>query len=186
MECTGSREADGYAAAMRRILVAASVVLAPLLVAAPGAGAAIDECALLTDAQAESIMQTEPYSAGSEDNGGCSWETDPSDRANGIAYVVLKVEKRKTLLADYGNDLQTYLDESTNVGIDALPGIGDEAFSIYAPLTGPGASSGIEVAVGKRIVSISYQPAERVENPSPEFDKIVKIVKKVVAKVRKG
>lgn len=153
----------------------------------PAAGSrtrAVDECKLLTDSQARTIMGTEPFGDGSPDNGGCSWETDPSDRANGYAYVTVKVEPAKKLLKRYDGDLRTYLDESTNVGIDPLPGVGDEAFSTYSPLSGPGSADGITVLVGSRVLRIGFQPAERVENPSPALDRVVRIVKKVVAKVR--
>jgi len=190
MPC-GSEDADVYDPAMRPVAIVLAVGLtlavsgASVAVASARVPSAIDECKLLTDAQAATVMQAELFGSGVPDNGGCSWETDPSDRQH-LSYVVLKVEKRAKLLARYGDDLRTYLDESTNVGIDPLPGVGNEAFSIYDPLTGPGASSGIEVAVGKRIVSIDYRAAERIENPSPAFDTIVKIVKKVVAKVRKA
>ena len=173
---------------MRRIVIimcALTAVVAPTSLAGARVPSAIDECTLLTNAQARTIMHAKPYSDGAPDNGGCSWQTDPYDRLH-LAGVTVKVESRAKVLARYGDDLRTYLEESTNVGIDPLPGVGDEAFSIYAPLTGPGASSGIEVAVGKWILSIEFQPSARVENPSSEFSRIVKITKKVVAKVRKG
>ncbi len=174
---------------MRRTYVAllvCALALSGVAVVVVPAGAAIDECDLLSDSQAKTIMRAKPYGPGTANEyGECTWQTDPYDRQH-LAGVTVKVEKRAKLLARYDDDLRTYIDESTNVGIDPLPGVGDEAFSVYDPLTGPGASSGIDVAVGKRILSISYIPAKRVENPSPEFDQIVKIVKKVVAKVRKG
>jgi hypothetical protein len=157
-----------------------------LVAAAPAAGAsnrAVDECTLLTNAQARAIMGTKPYSVGAPDNGGCSWGSDPYDRTH-ITFVTLKVQPAAKLLARYDDDLRTYLDESTNVGIDPLPGVGDEAFSTYSPLSGPGTADGISVLVGKRVVEIGFQPVDPVQNPSPAFDRVVRIVKKVVAKVR--
>ncbi len=171
---------------MTRTRSALVVVLVVLVVAVmPAAGArSVSECALLTETQAAKIMGTKPFSSGTPDNGGCSWETDPADRANGVAFVTLKVEPAKQLLERYNGDLRTYLDQSTNVGIDLLPGVGDEAFSTYSPLSGPGSADGFTVLIGKQVLDVGVQPVERLENPSPEFDRVVKIVKKMVAKVR--
>lgn len=166
-------------------MCALTAVVGPMSAAGARVPAAIDECSLLTNAQARTIMQAKPYSDGAPDNGGCSWQTDPYDRLH-LAYVTVEVQRRGKVLARYGDDLRRFLEESTNVGIDALADVGDEAFSVYAPLTGPGASSGIEVAEGPWIVSIGFQPSERVENPSPELSRIVKIARKVVAKLPKG
>ncbi len=177
-----------YAPPMRILVTlscALALAIAPSTLSGARVSSAIDECTLVTNAQARKIMQAKPYSDGAPDNGGCSWETDPYDRQH-LAFVTVKVERRATVLARYSDDLRSYLDESTNVGIDPLPDVGDEAFSIYDPFTGPGASSGIYVAVDDSILSIEFQPLERVENPSPAFSRIVKIVKKVVAKVRKA
>ena len=171
-----------YAPPMRILVTlscALALAIAPSTLSGARVSSAIDECTLVTNAQARKIMQAKPYSDGAPDNGGCSWETDPYDRQH-LAFVTVKVERRATVLARYSDDLRSYLDESTNVGIDPLPDVGDEAF------TGPGASSGIYVAVADSILSIEFQPLERVENPSPAFSRIVKIVKKVVAKVRKA
>jgi hypothetical protein len=166
------------------VVVLASALVVAVVSPAVARTARIDECKLLTVAQAETIMGTEPFGGGSPDNGGCSWQTDPSDRASGLAYVTLKVDAARKVLADYDDDLRTYLDESTNVGIDELPGVGDEAFSTYSPLSGPGTSDGLSVLVGDRLLRIGFQRAESVQNPSDELDQIVRIVKKAVAKVR--
>jgi hypothetical protein len=144
----------------------------------------VDECTLLTPRQAAKIMGAKPYSAGAPDNGGCSWETDPSDRSN-LAYVTVKVEPLKKYLGSYPN-IRTFLDESTTVGIDELPGVGNEAFSTYSALSGPGSSDGITVRAGKQVLSVGFQATDRVENPSPEFAATVAIVKKMVAKVKQA
>ena len=173
------------------LLVSAAIAMAASGVAVSGAteraraSQAVDECALLTDAQAKTIMGVEPFGSGSPDNGGCSWGTDPSDRSH-LAYVVVNVDPKAKLLKRYGGDLRRYFDESTNVGIDPLPALGKGAISIYDPLTGPGASSGVAIVVGKNVLRIEYQPTDRVLNPSPQFDAIVKVAKKVVAKLRKA
>lgn len=166
------------------VTVLAAAMLLAATVPASARPARIDECKLLTDAQAETIMGTEPFAPGAPDNGGCSWQTDPSDRANGLAYVTLKVQPAKKVLADYDGDLRTYLDESTTVGIDELAGVGDEAFATYSVLSGPGTADGISVMVGNQLLQMSFQPVEPVQNPSDELGQIVRIVKKAVAKVR--
>lgn len=166
------------------VVVLAAAVVLTVVVPASARPARVDECKLLTDAQAETIMGTEPFAPGAPDNGGCSWQTDPSDRANGLAYVTLKVEPAKKVLADYDGDLRTYLDESTTVGIDKLRGVGDEAYSTYSALSGPGTADGIWVIVGDQLLHTGFQPVEPVQNPSDELDQIVRIVKKAVAKVR--
>ncbi len=169
--------------------IAATAVVALLVTTLAGAAAAkpkgINECKLLTDAQAEAIMGVEPYGKPAPDNGGCSWQTDPYDRET-IAYVTLKVEKAAPVLSDYGGDLRTYLDESTNVGIDELADVGDEAFTTYSPLSGPGTVDGVSVLVGKQLLQLGIRPVETVENPSAELDELVGIVKKVVAKVQRA
>lgn len=178
----------------RAALIVMAVAAIGLGAALPAAGAstldrasqATLECTLLTDKQAETIMGVEPFSPGAPDNDGCSWGTDPSDRANGFAYVVVNVDPKAKLLKRYGGSLRRYYDESTNVGIDPLPALGTGALSIYDPLTGPGASSGVAIVVGKNVLQIEYQPTERVLNPSPQFDAIVKIAKKAVAKLKKA
>lgn len=176
---------------MRRTASLVSCTLAALLLMgafATSAGAApskktVDECKLLTTKQAAVIMQTEPYSDGSPDNDGCSWETDPTDRANGFAYVTVTVEALKAFLGSHP-DVRTAIDESTNVGIDPLPGVGSEAYSTYSPLSGPGTADGFTVRVGKQVLEIGVRPVTSIENPSPELDQVVKIVKKMVAKVK--
>jgi hypothetical protein len=174
---------------MRRTCSALVLIFAvSILAAIPAAGtaaAAIDECKLLTNTQARAIMGTRPVGGATPDNGGCSWQSDPSDRAN-LTFVTLKVESASKLLARYDDDLGTYLDESTNVGIDPLDGVGDEAFSTYSPLSGPGTADGISVLVGTRVIEIGFQPVEPVRNPSPELDRVVRIVKQVVRKVGKS
>jgi hypothetical protein len=144
----------------------------------------VDECRLLTTKQAEVIMRTEPFGRGAPDNDGCSWQTDPTDRAN-LAYVTVTVLPLAKYLRD-SPDVRTFLDETTTVGIDDLPGVGSEAYSTYSGLTGPGASDGITVRVGKQVMSIGFQPAERIENPSAEFDRVVTIVEKMVAKLKRS
>jgi hypothetical protein len=174
------------------LLVSAAIAMAASGVAAAGATArasisqAVDECTLLTDAQAKTIMGVEPFGGGSPDNDGCSWGTDPSDRANGFAYVVVNVDPKAKLLKRYGGNLRRYFDESTNVGIDPLPALGKGAISIYDPLTGPGKSSGVAVVVGSNVLRIEYQPVGEIVNPSPRLDAIVKIAKKAVAKLKKA
>ncbi len=167
----------------------ALLLTAPVLAGTLPAGAAVlgaktvDECKLLTRKQAAVFMQVKPFDAGAPDNDGCSWQTDPSDRSNGFSYVTVTVLPLAKYLRDYP-DVRTFLDESTTVGIDDLPGVGSEAYSTYSGFTGPGASDGITVRVGKQVMSIGYQPAEKIENPSPEFDRVVAIVKKMVAKLK--
>jgi hypothetical protein len=174
---------------MRRTCSALMLILAvsglAAISTAGNAAAAIDECKLLTNAQARAIMGTKPVGGATPDNGGCSWQSDPYDRAH-LAFVTLTVEPASKLLARYGDDLQTYLDESTNVGIDPLDGVGDEAFSTYSPLSGPGTADGISVRGGTRVVQLGFQPIASVKNPSPELDRVVRIVKQVVRKVGKS
>jgi hypothetical protein len=180
---------------MRRIAVLLTVILAGILVTstivAPGAlgvtrsnraRRSINPCTLLTAAQATTVMGVTPVGGGFRDGGGCSWQTDPADRAN-LAYVTIKVQPLKKLLGTKYPDVRTYLDKSTTVGIDALPGVGDEAFSTYSALSGPGTSDGMTVRVGKNVLSIGFQGTTRVANPSPQFDQIVTIVKSIVPKL---
>jgi hypothetical protein len=188
---------------MRRIVavliiaVHLTAVLAGVLVTgaivAPAALAATDPnraqrstnpCTLLTTAQATTVMGAEPAGSGYRDHGGCSWQTDPTDQAN-LAYVTLKVQPLKQLLGKYP-DVRTYLDRSTTVGIDALRGVGDEAFSTHSALSGPGTSDGMTVRLGKRVLSIGFQRPTPVANPSPELDQIVTIVKGIVPKLRRS
>ncbi len=67
-----------------------------------------------------------------------------------------------------------------------LPALGKGALSIYDPLTGPGASSGVAIVVGSNVLRIEYQPLETIKNPSPQLDAVVKIAKQAVAKLRKA
>ena len=171
-----------------RTIIGTLAISCLVLAAAGPAGAGVrtetlDECKLLTKRQATTIMGAKPYAPGSEDNGGCSWETDPTDRAN-LAYVTVKVEPLEKYLGTYPS-IRSYLDESTTVGIDKLPGVGNQAFSTYSALSGPGSSDGITVRVGNQVLSIGFQATERVENPSPQFDATVEVVKKMVAKLRR-
>jgi hypothetical protein len=168
------------------IAVAASGVTVAGATARARVAQAVDECTLLTDTQAKTIMGVEPFSGGSPDNDGCSWGTDPSDRANGFAYVVVNVDPKAKLLKRYGGSLRRYFDESTNVGIDPLPALGKGAISIYDPLTGPGKSSGVAIVVGANVLRIEYQPVDEVVNPSPRLDAIVKIAKKAMAKLKRS
>ena len=173
-------------AALASILVTGTIV-APAALAATGSNRArrsTNPCTLLTTAQATRLMGTEPAGSGYHDHGGCSWQTDPTDRAN-FAYVTLKVEPLKQLLGKYA-DVRTYLEKSTTVGIDALPGVGDEAFSTFSALSGPGTSDGMTVRVGKRVLSIGFQRPTPVANPSPELDRIVTIVKGIGPKLRRS
>jgi hypothetical protein len=165
-------------------LVIATVVTAASAAATPRRAKPVNECTLLTTAQAATIMGAEPYGRGAPDNGGCSWQTDPTDRAN-FRYVVVTVKGLAKYLGKYP-DVRTFLDKSTTVGIDPLPGVGSEAYSTYSGLSGPGSSDGITVRVGKQVLSVSFQATDRVENPSPELDQIVQIVRKVVAKLRRS
>jgi hypothetical protein len=173
------------------VLVSAAIAVAMAGIGVAGATGrarvahAVDECKLLTDAQAKTIMGIEPFNGGEPDNGGCSWGTDPSDRRT-FAYVVVNVDPKAKLLKRYGGSLRRYFDESTNVGIDNLPALGKGALSIYDPLTGPGASSGVAIVVGSNVLRIEYQPLETIKNPSPELDAVVKIAKKAVAKLKKS
>lgn len=118
------------------LFVSAAIAVAASGVAVAGASEpsrvsqAAVECTLLTDKQAESIMGVEPFGRGAPDNDGCSWGTDPSDRANGFAYVVVNVDPKAKLLKRYGGSLRRYYDESTNVGIDDLTALGKGALSI--------------------------------------------------------
>jgi hypothetical protein len=181
---------------MRRIAVLLTAILAGILVTstivAPGAFGAtrlnrarrsINPCTLLTTAQATTVIGVEPVGGAIRDRGGCSWQTDPTDRTN-LAYVTIDVQPLKKLLGKKYPNVRTYLDKSTTVGIDALPGVGDEAFSTYSALSGPGTSDGITVRVGKNVLSIGFQRTTPVANPSPELDQIVTIVKTVLPKLR--
>jgi hypothetical protein len=181
---------------VRRIAVLLAAILAGILVTstivAPGvlgatrssrARRSINPCTLLTAAQAATVMGVEPVGGAFRDGGGCSWQTDPTDRAN-LAYVTIEVQPLKKLLGKKYPDVRTYLDKSTTVGIDALPGVGDEAFSTYSALSGPGTSDGMTVRVGKNVLSIGFQRTTPVANPSPQLDQIVTIVKTIVAKLR--
>ena len=175
---------------MRLVAVFLAIATASVGGASIDAGAAIarrttavDECTLLTQTDAAKIMGVEPYAPGAFDTGGCSWNTDPADRAH-FAYVYVKVEGRKSYLGKYP-DIHTFLDKSTTVGIDPLRGVDDKAFSTYSGLSGPGSSDGITVAVGKRVLSISFQATQRVVNPSPTFDRVIKVVRRIVARLRK-
>jgi hypothetical protein len=143
----------------------------------------INPCTLLTSAQATTVMGADPVGGAFRDHGGCSWQTDPSDRAN-LAYVTIDVQPLKKLLGKKYPNVHTYLEKSTTVGIDTLPGVGDEAFSTYTALSGPGTSDGLTLRVGKNVLTIGSQRATPVANPSPEFDKIVAIVKSTVPKLR--
>lgn len=136
----------------------------------------VDECALLTDAEAEELMLVEPYAPGAPDNDACSWGTDPLDRANLNAYVVLEVQPLEDVLDGRYPDYRTYLDESTNVGIEDLPGLGDEAFIVSPPLSG----IGIDVVDGDQTVSLSIQPAEPYDADSPEFERAVEIMEEIL------
>ena len=192
---------------MRRIAVLLAAILAGILVTstivAPGvlgatrsnrARRSINPCTLLTAAQATTVMGVEPVGGAIRDGGGfrlsgldggalCSWQTDPTDRAN-LAYVTIEVQPLKKLLGKKYPDVRTYLDKSTTVGIDALPGVGDEAFSTYSALSGPGTSDGMTVTVGKNVLSIGFQRTTPVANPSPQLDQIVTILKTIVPKLR--
>jgi hypothetical protein len=178
----------------RAALIVMAVASIGVGAALPAAGAstldrvpqATLECTLLTDKQAQTIMGIEPFSPGSADNDGCSWGTDPTDRANGFAYVVVNVDPKAKLLQRYGGSFRRYYDESTNVGIDDLPALGKGALSIYDPLTGPGHSSGVAIIVGSNVLQIEYQPLKAIKNPSPQLDAVVKIAKKAVAKLKKA
>lgn len=145
-------------------------------------GKSVDECTLLTTAQAATIMGAKPDGPGAPDNEACSWQTDPYDRTN-LAFVTVEVQPLAKYRRGYP-DVRTYLDESTTVGIDRLAGVGSEAYSTYSALSGPGSADGITVRVGKQVLSVGFQAADRVEKPSPEFDRIVRIVKKMVAKLK--
>ena len=60
---------------MRRIVIlvgALTAVVAPTILAGARVPSAINECSLLTNAQARTIMQAKPYSDGAPDNGGCA------------------------------------------------------------------------------------------------------------------
>lgn len=170
---------------MRRIpiLFLASLVIVALSSGAASASArsAVNECTLLTKTQVATIMGTKPVSK-APDNEGCSWSTDPLDRAN-LAYVTTKVVPQKTFVRDYP-DVRTAIDESTNVGIEPLDGVGSEAFLTYSPLTGEGYVDGVTVRIGKQVLTLGFQPVERVANPSEQLDDIVSVVKKMVAKVK--
>jgi hypothetical protein len=188
---------------MRRIAVLLAGILVTSAIVAPGvlgatrsnrARRSINPCTLLTAAQATTVMGVEPVGGAFRDGGGCSWQTDPTDRANPngdlrralgeVAYVTIEVQPLKKLLGKKYPDVRTYLDKSTTVGIDALPGVGDEAFSTYSALSGPGTSDGMTVRVGKNVLSIGFQPTTPVANPSPQLDQIVTIVKTIVPKLR--
>ncbi|MCJ7437355.1 MAG: hypothetical protein MUP97_06290 [Acidimicrobiia bacterium] len=166
------------------LLVLATVLTAASARAAPRRPKRVNECTLLTTGQAGTIMGAEPYARGAPDGEACSWQTDPTDRAN-LRYVVVTVEGLAKYLGKHP-DVRTFLDESTTVGIDPLPGVGSEAYSTYSALSGPGSSDGITVRVGKQVLSVGFQATDRVENPSPEFDQIVAIVQKMAAKLRRS
>jgi hypothetical protein len=177
---------------MRRIAVLLAGMLGVSFATAPGALGAIrsdralrsiNPCTLLTDAQATTVMGVAPLGGGSPDHGGCSWQTDPADRTN-LSYVTLEAQPLKKLLGKKYRNVRTYLDQTTTVGIDPLPGVGDEAFSTYSALSGPGTSDGITVRVGKNVLTIGFQRMTPVANPSPEFDQIVSVVKTIVPKLR--
>ena len=164
------------------LLVAAAAVLGLATAGATAGALAVDECTLLTKKQAATIMQTKPFEDGAPDNGGCSWQTDPSERA-GYAYVTAKVESLKAFLGDHP-DVRTAIDESTNVGIEPLDGVGSEAFLTYSPLIGEGYVDGVTVRFGKQVLELGFQPVDKVANPSDELDDVIAIVEKMVAKAR--
>ena len=153
----------------------ALLLTAPVLAGTLPAGAAVlgaktvDECNLLTRKQAAVFMQVKPFDAGAPDNDGCSWQTDPSDRSNGFSFVTVTVLPLTKYLRDYP-DVRTFLDESTTVGIDDLPGVGSEAYSTYSGFTGPGASDGITVPSASRSCRSATSGREDRESVA-EFDR---------------
>jgi hypothetical protein len=94
------------------------------------------------------------------------------------------VQLVKKLLGKRYPNVRTYFDKSTTVGIDVLAGVGDEAFSTYSALSGPGTSDGLTVRVGKNVLSIGLQRTTPLPNSSPDFDQTVAIVKTIVPKLR--
>lgn len=185
-----------YIATVRRIAILLVGILAGILVTStvvvPGALGAtrsnrawrsINPCTLLTAPQATTVLGAESVGGAFRYPRGCSWHTNPTDGTN-PSYVTIEVQPLKKLLGKKYRNVRTYLEKSTTVGIDALPGVGDEAFSTYSALSGPGTSDGMTVRVGKNVISIGFQRSTPVANPSPQLDQIVTIVKTIVPTLR--
>ncbi len=147
-------------------------------------GGTDDPCSLLTDDEVAEIMGVEPFTPGGtpgDEEGVCNWESDPTDRENYL-YVTLQVEPLADATEGYP-DLRTAIDESTNVEIIDVDGLGDEAYATKSPLLNAGEVDGLDIAVGDTVLHVGWQPQEPVVRDTPRFDDVLDIARKAIQRL---
>jgi hypothetical protein len=138
-------------------------------------------CDLLTNKQVKTIMGAKPVGGPITADEGCSWETDPLDRAN-YRYVVLEVIPLADAIEGYP-DYGTALDEGTTTLVTPVEGLGDEAYSTKSVLIAEGTIDGLNAVTGDVVVELSWQTSKPVEVDSSRYDKVVKILDGVLDEV---
>ena len=149
-----------------------------------GDGSASDPCALLTEAEVTEIMAAEPIEPDGtpgDDAGVCEWGTDPLDREN-LFYVVVRVESLDDATEGYP-DLRTAIDESTNVEIIDVDGIGDEAYATKNPLADGGTFDGITMALDDTVLDIGWQSQDPVERDSARAEHVLDIAQEALSRL---
>jgi hypothetical protein len=171
---------------MRRTLL---VVVALVLAAAcdgdsGGGGGGGDPCALLTGAEVTEIMAEqplEPDGTPGDEEGVCNWETDPVDREN-YFYVTVRFESLDEATDGYP-DLRTAIDESTNVEIIDVDGIGNEAYATKTPLADAGTVDGITMALGDSVLALGWQSQSPVVRDTARFEHVLDIAQKALSRL---
>ncbi|MGQ0803531.1 MAG: hypothetical protein ACT4PI_06690 [Actinomycetota bacterium] len=138
-------------------------------------------CQLLTDDEVAELMGVEPIGPGAPEGDGCGWETDRID-PDGYFYVFVEIESLDDATEGYP-DLRTAIDESTNVEIIDVEGLGDEAYATKSPLRATGEVDGIDVATGQYVLHIGFQPKEPVVRDTPRFDRLIEITERAIDRI---
>jgi len=163
------------------LLLAATTVMS-LALSAPAAARGTDPCDLLTKKQVRTIMGVKPFGSPIPDNGGCSWETDPLERAT-YNYVFLEVKSLDEATEGYP-DYETARDAAgTSELIEPLDGLGDEAYTGKTVLVAEGAIDSIYAVTGDTVVELNWQSRQPVRVDSRLYDKVVKIMRGLLDEV---
>lgn len=149
-----------------------------------GDGGASDPCALLTGAEVTEIMAAEPVEPDGtpgDEKGVCDWETDPLERET-YFYMTLRVESLDAATEGYP-DLRTAIDESTNVEIIDVDGLGNEAYATKTPLAEPDTVDGLTMALGDTVLDLGWQSQSPVVRDTARFEHVLDIAQKALSRL---
>ncbi len=138
-------------------------------------------CDLLTDKQVKTIMGAKPFGSPIIEDEGCSWQSDPSNRAK-YRYVNLAVIPLDDAIDGYP-DYGTALDEGTTTLVTPVDDLGDEAYSTKSVLIPEGTLDGLNAVTGDTVVELRWQSKKPVEVDSKRYDNIVTIFDGVLDEV---